>query len=88
MTGAPYTVLQGVLAVATMVFLGVFGYESYVGGQCNQMVNERVASSQAQLDTVQRRIDKIHARQESLQARSGEPIKKFDGPDSGQGSKQ
>jgi hypothetical protein len=88
MTGAPYTVLQGVLAVATMGFLGVFAYESYVGGQCNQTVNERVASSQAQLDTVQRRIDKIHSRQESLQARSGEPIQKFDGLGSGQGSKQ
>jgi hypothetical protein len=75
MTGAPYTVLQGVLALATMGFLGVFGYESYVGGQCNQTVSERVASNQAQLDTVQLRIDKIHARQESLKSRSGEPIK-------------
>jgi hypothetical protein len=86
MTGTPYTISQAVLGLATIVSLGVFGYESYTGSQCNQTLNERAASIRAQVDTLQPRIDKIHLRQKSLQSRSGE--KKPDGPDSGQGGKQ
>ena len=88
MTGIHYAIFQTVMAVATIGCLGVFGYETYIGDQCSQVVTERAASIQAQLDTVQPRLDRIHSREKSLQSRSDEIIKNLDGPDSGQGSRQ
>jgi hypothetical protein len=88
MTGVHYSLSQAVLGLVTIVCLGVFGYENYIGSQCNQTFDERAASSRAQVDTLQPRIDKILLRQKNLQSRSGEVIQKFDGPDSGQGIKQ
>jgi hypothetical protein len=85
MTGTQiYRILQTVMAFATIGWLGVFGYANYVGSQCNQAFNKRAASNQAQLNTVELRKDKILSREKSLQSRSGELIKKLDGPDSGQ----
>ena len=88
MTGIRYAIFQAVMVVATIGCLGVFGYENYIGSQCNQAVTERAASIQARLDTARPRIDKIHSREKNLQSRSGEIIKNLNGPDSGQGSKQ
>jgi len=89
MTGTQiHKIFQIAVAFATIGCLGVFGYENYIGSQCNQTFNERAASNQAQLDAVQLRKDKILSREKSLQSRSGEFIKKLGGPDGGQGSKQ
>jgi hypothetical protein len=88
MTGTHYTIFQTVMAFATIGWLAAFGCENYIGSQCNQTFSERAASNQAHLYTVELRNDKILSREKSLQSRSGEFIKKLDGPDSGQGSKQ
>jgi len=88
MTGTQiYKVLQIAMAFAMIGWASAYGYETYQLNQCNQTVNEAVAANQARIANVQLRIEKVRSREASLQARSNDFIKKFNGPDGGQGTK-
>jgi cell division protein FtsB len=78
-----YGTLQILTGVA-MVGLGVaYGYENYRGDQCIASFNQLSENNQIRITDLQARIDKVRAREASLQARTNELIKDVNKPDAG-----
>jgi hypothetical protein len=76
-----YVVFQIVCAVAVIGLAVGYGYANHEGNQCTQAFKELAESNQARSKNLLARIDKVRAREESLQARSSDLIRKFNTPD-------
>ena len=76
-----FKVFQLACAAAMIGFALPYGYESYQASQCLQAFDQLSQSNQARIKNVQARIEQVRTREASLQARSSELIKKFNGPD-------
>jgi hypothetical protein len=82
-----FRLFQLASAAAMIGFAVSYGYESYQANQCLQAFNQLSESNRARLTSVQARIEDVRTREAHLQARSGELIGKFNGPQSNEGKK-
>jgi hypothetical protein len=76
-----YMVFKIVCAVAMIGWAVGYGYANHEANQCTQAFTELAESNKARSKNLLARIDKVRAREESLQTRSNDLIKKFDTPD-------
>jgi hypothetical protein len=78
-----FKILQ-ILSGVVMIGWGVaYGYENYRGDRCTESFNQLFESNQLRITDLQARIDKVRAREASLQARANQLIKDVNTPDAG-----
>jgi hypothetical protein len=78
-----FRILQ-ILSGVAMIGWGVaYGYENYRGDRCMESSNQLLESNQTRITDLQGRIDKVRAREASLQARTNALIKSVNTPDAG-----
>jgi hypothetical protein len=78
-----YRALQILSAFLVIGWAVAYGYENHLGNQCIESFNQLSESNQIRLKDLQARIDKVRAREASLQARTNELIKSVNTPDPG-----
>jgi hypothetical protein len=78
-----YRALQILSAFAVIGWAVAYGYENHQGNQCIESFNQLSESNRVRITDLQARIDKVRAREASLQARANELIKSVNTPDAG-----
>ncbi len=82
-----YKIFQVLCAVATIGWAAAYGYENYRGGECTETFKTVAESNQTRIKSVQDRIERVRVREQNLQARTGELIKRFSPADGSAGTK-
>jgi hypothetical protein len=78
-----FKILQILTGLAMIGWGVVYGYENYRGDRCIESFNQLSESNQVRITDMQARIDKVRAREASLQARTNQLIKGVNTPDGG-----
>jgi hypothetical protein len=68
------------LAIALIAWGVAYGYETYRGDQCNQAFDTLATANQGRISNVQARLETVRSREAALQARTGDLVRKSNGP--------
>jgi hypothetical protein len=82
-----YAAFQVMCAAAMIGWAAAYGYKHYRASECTETLKTALESNQTEISSIQNRTEKIRTREQNLQARAGELIKKLSPADGGAGAK-